>query len=66
MVQLIPFPTPTIGMKYEVGILKVRAVMYGMCMVTHLARMDQSGKVANPARDQLNRENEYSPVRVRD
>ena len=24
--------------------------------------MDQSGKVANPARGQLNRENEYSPV----
>ena len=28
--------------------------------------MDQPGKVANPARDQLNRENEYSPVPVRD
>ena len=26
---------------------------------------DQSGKVANPARGQLNRENEYFPVRVR-
>ena len=24
--------------------------------------MDQPGKVANPARGQLNRENEYSPV----
>ena len=24
--------------------------------------MDQPGKVANPARDQLNRENEYSPA----
>ena len=24
--------------------------------------MDQPGKVANPARSQLNRENEYSPV----
>ena len=27
--------------------------------------MDQAGKVANPARGQLNRENEYSPVPVR-
>ena len=27
--------------------------------------MDQPGKVANPARGQLNRENEYPPVRVR-
>ena len=39
--------------------------MYGH---THIARvsMDQPGKVANPARGQLNiRENEYFPVRVR-
>ena len=27
--------------------------------------MDQPGKVANPARGKLNRENEYSPVPVR-
>ena len=27
--------------------------------------MDQPGKAANPARGQLNRENEYSPVLVR-
>ena len=27
--------------------------------------MDQPGRVANPARGQLNRENEYSPVPVR-
>ena len=27
--------------------------------------MDQPGKLANPARGQLNRENEYFPVRVR-
>ena len=27
--------------------------------------MDQPGKVANPVRGQLNRENEYFPVRVR-
>ena len=28
--------------------------------------MDQPGKVANPARGQLNRENEHFPVPVRD
>ena len=27
--------------------------------------MDQPGKVVNPARGQLNRENEYLPVRMR-
>ena len=36
--------------------------MYGH---THSKSMDQPGKVANPARGQLNRENEYFPVRVR-
>ena len=29
------------------------------------SNMDQPGKVVNPARGQLNRENEYSPVPVR-
>ena len=33
---------------------------------SHIAEyMDQPGKVANPARGQLYRENEYSPVPVR-
>ena len=37
-----------------------------VCMViTDSKSMDQPGKVANPARGQLNRENEYFPVRVR-
>ena len=36
--------------------------MYGN---TYSKSMDQSGKVANPARGQLNRGNEYFPVRVR-
>ena len=31
----------------------------------HTKSIDQPGKVANPARGQLNRENEYFPVRVR-
>ena len=41
-------------------------VLY-VCMYCHACgkSMDQSGKVANPARGQLNRENEYFPVPVR-
>ena len=34
-------------------------------MVTHSKRMVQPGKVANPARGQLDMENVYFPVRVR-
>ena len=54
---------------YEVGMLKVpqpgkkkQPCMYGH---TYSKSMDQLGKVANAARGQLNRENEYFPVRVR-
>ena len=37
-----------------------------VCMVIIYSKsMDRPGKVANPARGQLNRENEYFPVRVR-
>ena len=36
--------------------------MYGH---TYSKSMDQPGEVVNPARGQLNRENEYFPVRVR-
>ena len=38
-----------------------------VCMYGHHIEqsMDQPGKVANPARGQLNRENEHSPVPVR-
>ena len=32
---------------------------------TYIKSMDQPDKVVNPARDQLNRENEYCPVPVR-
>ena len=32
---------------------------------TYGKSMDQPGEVANPARGQLDRENEYFPVRVR-
>ena len=37
-----------------------------ICMViTYSNGQDQPGKAANPARGQLNRENEYFPVPVR-
>ena len=44
--------------------LKVYVCMC-MCGHTHSKSMDQPGKVANPARGQLNGGNEYSPVRAR-
>ena len=36
-----------------------------MYVHTYSKSMDQPGKVANPARGQLNRKNECLPVRVR-
>ena len=36
-----------------------------MCGHTYIKSKDQPGMVANPARGQLNRENEYFPVPVR-
>ena len=36
-----------------------------LCLYTYSKSMDQPGKVANSARGQLNRENEYFSVRVR-
>ena len=44
------------------------AIAYSLVLMfghTYSKSMDQPGKVANPARRQLNRENEYFPVRVR-
>ena len=35
-----------------------------ICGLTYSKSTDQPGKVSNPARVQLNRENEYFPVRV--
>ena len=54
---------------YEVGMLKVPA-MYQVCMYDHhiiISRisMDKPGKIVNPSRGQLNRENKYFPVHVR-
>ena len=44
---------------------KVQSMHVCMYGHTHSKSMDQPGKVANPARGQLSRENEYFPVRVR-
>ena len=52
-----------IFIKNEIQTLEVHYVfMYGH---TYSMSMDQPGKVASPARGQLNRKNEYFPVRVR-
>ena len=45
--------------------LKLLAMCVGVYGRTCSKSMDQPGKVANPARGQLNRENQYFPVRVR-
>ena len=39
--------------------------MYVCMVITNSKGKDQPGKVANPARGQLNRENEFLPVPVR-
>ena len=54
---------------YEVGMLKVPAYVVrfpsGWYGHTYSKSIDQACNVANPARGQLNRENEHFPVRVR-
>ena len=39
--------------------------MYVCMVITYSKGKDQRGKVANPARGQLNRKNVFSPVPVR-
>ena len=39
--------------------------MYVCIVITYSKNKDQPGKVVNPTRGQLNRNNEYFPVRVR-
>ena len=46
----------------QIKTVRMHIWMYGD---TCSKSMDQPGKVANPALGQLNRENEYFPVRVR-
>ena len=45
-------------------------ITYGICMytcmvITYSKGVDPPGEVANPARDQLNREKDFFPVPVR-
>ena len=40
-------------------------MMFVCVVITYSKSIDQPGKVTNPARGQLNRENEYFPVSVR-
>ena len=44
------------------AMVDVVCILYGY---TYSKSIDQPGKAANPARGQLNRKNEYFPVRVR-
>ena len=45
--------------------LYVLYVLYVCMVITYIKSMAQPVKVANPARGQLDRENEYFPVSVR-
>ena len=55
--------------KLEILVIVVMSLLqytvYGDYGHTYSKSMDQPGKVASPARGQLNRKNEYFPVRVR-
>ena len=63
--QFLPAQGPMIEVSWSQQNI-CRESMY-VCMYGHTysKSMDQPGKVANPARGQLNKENEYFPVRVR-
>ena len=55
----------TLGQQYNVGEKPIIIILY-VYIVTHYSKTsDQPGKVASPARGQLNRENGHFPVRVR-
>ena len=57
--------------KFYGGLVHFAGRGVGKCMYVRMyghhikQSMDRPGKVANPARGQLNRENEYSPIPVR-
>ena len=46
------------------GFLQQTSTVFIVC-ITYGKSMDQRGKVANPVRGQLNRENSYFPIPVR-
>ena len=47
------------------GVIFTRGSSFSCIVITYSKSQDQPGKIANPARGHLNRENEYFPVRVR-
>ena len=57
----------TVAIKKISLVRDVRYIIYIYILYDHTYRKseDQPGKVAHPGRGQLNRENEYFPVRVR-
>ena len=67
-VSYVFFPLPDgVFLPYDHGLdfLHQLICMYICMVITYSKRMDQPGKVANPARRQLKRENEHFPVLVR-
>ena len=57
--------TPCCGKFSAINVDHQLALLLCMYGHTYSKSMDQPGKVASPARGQLDRENEYFPVRVR-
>ena len=64
-VHVLTFVLLRIYQQYIRIVLNRRIQQYVCIVITYSKSMDQPGKVANPARGQLNREDGYSPVRVR-
>ena len=59
-----PYMVMNVSVQYNGGFLPEIILLYGHTY-SKKSSMDQPGKVANPARGQLIRENEYFPIRVR-
>ena len=60
--------TASFGQRHSVWsprLSTVQHIMYVCMVITYSKGKDQSGKVANPARGQLNRENAFFPVPLR-
>ena len=70
---MLLFKEKLLFLTFSVLVANPKKGMYVLCMFityfmnghTYSKSTDQPGKVANPARGQLNRENEDFPVRVR-
>ena len=58
----LSFPHPL--MVWSGHVERYRQCNYVCMVITYRKGFDQPGKVANPARGQLNKEKQYFPVRV--